>query len=97
MAKKIILNKKAKRKEDRKKISGTRWQQDDDYILACYQRYKDRKISAETLLDLFPGRTFHAIFSKVYAIRGSRRVVHKKNVNPAQYELPFGGQLESKR
>lgn len=90
---KVVINKKLLRQEQKKKIAGRRWQEKDDFVLAVYERYKKNIITAEQLLDIFPGRTFHAIFSKVYNIRGARKVVHQKNKDPNQLELPLAGQI----
>lgn len=97
MNKKVIINKKLKRKEDKKQISGTKWKENDDFILSVWERYKKKRITSEQLLDIFPGRSFHAIFSKVYNIRGARKDIHQKNTDPNQYSLPFGGQLTTKK
>ena len=95
MNKQIIINKKLKQQQDRKNISGTKWTEPEGKILRLWDAYKRKRISAETLMNYFPGRTFHAIFSKVYAIRGRQGSVHKKNIDPNQTAFPFGGNLKS--
>jgi hypothetical protein len=93
--KQIILDKKKKREQDRKKYYGKKWDVSDEHIIKVYDLYKANKISYSELLDHFPGRTFHAITDKVYFIRGKLGLVGKKD--PGQFELPLGGELESGR
>lgn len=87
---KVRINANEKKKRDREKVSGKRWEYNDDFILAVWEKYKQGKISAQRLMQIFPGRTFKAIEMKVYHIRGARR---EKYRDPNQLSFPFGGKL----
>jgi len=87
---KVKLDAKEKRRQDKQKIAGTKWEHSDDFILAVWDKYKTGKISARRLMEIFPGRTFKAIEMKVYHIRGAERRPRK---DPNQLSFPFGGEL----
>lgn len=86
----IILNALEKRKRDLEKISGSKWEHNDNFVLAVWGKYCEGKISAERLLKIFNGRTFKAIEDKVYRIRGRSE---KEKKDPNQLSLPLGGEL----
>ena len=94
MNRKVVVNKKLLRQKQKEEITGTRWKEKDDFIIRIYELYKKNRITAEHLMDIFPGRSFHAINNKVYNIKGKRGFNRKQDLNPNQLELPLGGLIE---
>lgn len=85
MSRKVKISRKEKIKQDSK--WGTTWVDvnnkpiDPDHICKCWDMYCEKRMTARQLLDHFPGRTFNAIKSKVYSIRGRTERSIVKNYN----------------
>ncbi len=59
----------------------------DAHICKCWDSYKARKMTTQTLLNHFPGRTLNAIRSKVWSIRGRTESNYPTGYNPDQEDL----------
>ena len=76
MDRQIKLNSKERKQVNRKNAHGKRWVGKDgepinpDFIVRCYDLYKQGKMTSRQLFEAFPGRTMKAIESKVWKIRG---------------------------
>jgi hypothetical protein len=76
MRKKIKLNAKQVREINRQNAHGKPWvgkngnRINSDYIVKCYDLYKQGRMTSRQLFSCFPGRTMKAIESKVWKIRG---------------------------
>lgn len=90
MNREVVLNSKSKRQKDLAETKNKKWDHDDNFILAVWDKYCEGKMSARRVMETFPGRTFKAIESKVYRIRGRSE---KPKGDPNQLSLPLGGQL----
>ena len=51
-----------------------------DFIVKCYDLYKQGRMTSRQLFEAFPGRTMKAIESKVWKIRGRS--------DPGEYDNP---------
>ncbi|KKN43300.1 hypothetical protein LCGC14_0704520 [marine sediment metagenome] len=58
-----------------------------EHICKCWDSYKAQKITTQTLLSHFPGRTLNAIKSKVWSIRGRTEGDRSNGYNPDQEDL----------
>ena len=88
---KIKLDAKAVSKINKRNRHGKPWRHESgedikaDYIVKCYDLYKQGKITTRKLFSLFPGRTMASIQSKVWKIRGK---ADKEDIyNPDQTNL----------
>ena len=92
MSRRVVLDSKRLAKVNRENALGKPWINengepiDPDYIVKCYDLYKQGRITTRKLLtDIFPGRTLKAVESKVWKIRG--RAERAEYDNPDQEDL----------
>ena len=82
----IKLSAKKAREVYRKNAHGKKWLNKDgepinpDFIVKCYDLYKQGKMTTRQLFEAFPGRTMAAIEKKVWRIRGRKE--------PGEYDNP---------
>ena len=92
--KKIKLDAKAAREIYRRNAHGKKWVGKDgepinpDFIVRCYDLYKQGKMTSRQLFEAFPGRTMAAIEKKVWRIRGRK--------DPGEYDNPAQTSLFTK-
>jgi hypothetical protein len=76
MNKKVRLSSRKVTEINRKNAHGKKWAHKNgneinpDYIVKCYDLYKQGRMTSRQLFGCFPGRTMKAIESKVWKIRG---------------------------
>ena len=89
--KKVKLDAKQVSKINRQNRLGKPWKHENgkeinlDFIVKCYDLYKQGRMTSKRLLATFPGRTMSAIQSKVWKIRG--RATEKTSYDPNQTSL----------
>jgi len=80
MKKHIKLDSKALKEINRKNAHGKKWvhkngnEINSDYVIKCYDLYKQGRMTTRQLFECFPGRTMKAIESKVWKIRGRAEI-----------------------
>lgn len=86
MNRKIKLDAKSLKEINRQNAHGKKWVKKDgkpinpDFIVKCYDLYKQGRMTSRQLFEAFPGRTMKAIESKVWKIRGRS--------DPGEYDNP---------
>ena len=73
---KVKLDAKAVKEINRQNAKGKKWIHENgkeinpEFVVKCYDLYKQGKMTSRQLFATFPGRTMKAIESKVWKIRG---------------------------
>ena len=98
--KKVKLDARTVREIYRKNAHGKRWVDKNnkpinpDFIVRCWDMYKQGKMTSRQLFEAFPGRSISAVEKKVWRIRG--RAEPETYDNPNQEDL-FRQLLPDKR
>ena len=91
MNRQIKLDTKALKEINRKNAHGKKWVYKNkneikpEFIVKCYDLYKQGRMTSRQLFGVFPGRTMKAIESKVWKIRG--RAEKDEYLDPSQTNL----------
>ena len=86
MSKRVKLDARTVREIYRKNACGKKWLTkkgdpiDPDFIVKCWEMYKQGRMTSRQLFEAFPGRSISAIEKKVWRIRG--------RAEPSTYDNP---------